>query len=233
MMKLGENVNVTLGILSLEESLLFYQKMGYAVADASDEPYPWAVLDDGQIQIGLHQDGMIYQGLTYFAADMDERIARLEEKGVDFTVKKELGGRTFQAIFMGADELAISLIRYADAAPPAQRAPNPRLHIFGEYSLGVDNLDFSVAYWNEFGFETRHRAAEPYPWAILSDGLLVMGLHQTNEFRGPTLTYFAPDMDERIARLSEAGIPVSPTPAGGGAVTAPDGQTFFLFTGEI
>jgi catechol 2,3-dioxygenase-like lactoylglutathione lyase family enzyme len=232
-MRLGENVSVTLGIPSLEESLPFYQKMGFRVADASEEPYPWAVLDDGQIQIGLHQDGMTYQGLTYFAADMDERIARLEEKGVDFAVKKELGGRTFQAIFMGADELAISLIRYADARPPARRAPNSRLHIFGEYSLGVDNLDFSIAYWNEFGFETRHRAEEPYPWAILGDGLLVMGLHQTDDFRGPTLTYFAPDMDARVARLRENGVPVTPTPMGGATVAAPDGQTFFLFTGEI
>ena len=49
-------------------------------------------------------------------ATVGRRIARLEEKGVDFAVKKEMDGRTFQAIFMGADELAISLIRFADAA---------------------------------------------------------------------------------------------------------------------
>jgi hypothetical protein len=164
---------------------------------------------------------------------MDERIARLEQTGVEFSLRNEVKGRVFQAIFLGADDLGINLVRYEDAVPLPTPTANERLGIFGEYSLGIDDLDFSAAYWQEFGFALRHRAEEPYPWAILSDGLLTLGLHETQEFDGPTLTYFAPDMKERVERLAAAGVPVKATPMGGTTVFAPDGQQFFLFTGEL
>jgi hypothetical protein len=31
---------------------------------------------------------------------------------------------------------------------------------------------------------------QPYPWAILSDGLMLIGLHQTKNFSYPAVTYF-------------------------------------------
>ncbi|HEU4717518.1 MAG TPA: hypothetical protein VFU15_06785, partial [Bacteroidia bacterium] len=45
-----------------------------------------------------------------------------------------------------------------------------------------------------------------YPWAILSDGLAVLGLHQTTHFSHPTITFFAADMKEKIDQLKKDGL---------------------------
>ena len=46
----------------------------------------------------------------------------------------------------------------------------------------------------------------PYPWAIASDGLAVVGLHQTTEFDYPAITFFAADMKDKIEKLKENGL---------------------------
>ena len=47
---------------------------------------------------------------------------------------------------------------------------------------------------------------EPYPHAILSDGLMIIGLHQTKHFNYPAVTYFGIDMEKRLGKLKEKGL---------------------------
>jgi hypothetical protein len=56
------------------------------------------------------------------------------------------------------------------------------------------------------GFECVTEGDQPYPWAIISDGRTRLGLHQTPKLTQPTLTYFAPDMSERLKRMQRRGI---------------------------
>ncbi len=239
-MRLGDTVHVTIGVPDLAASLAFYGQIGFGITEQADEPYPWAILSDGQLVLGLHQDGLVYRGLTYFAPDMGDRVEALAALGLEFVARREDQGRFIQAIFVGADNLAISLIAYGghDHEPPLSQ-PNPRLKTFGEYSLGVTDLEASIAYWQQLGFELAHRDKAPYPWAILRDGLMILGLHQQTEFSGPAITYFAPDMPARIQGLAEAGVPLVREFANaegiiaGAKLVAPDGQEILLFTADM
>jgi len=77
---------------------------------------------------------------------------------------------------------------------------------------------------------------QPYPWAILSDGMNILGLHQTKDFDYPAITYFAPDMSQRVQKLKEAGITSFADWQGQGGkegnfiLTTPEGQKIFLFS---
>ncbi|MBV7338612.1 hypothetical protein KFU94_62420 [Chloroflexi bacterium TSY] len=76
---------------------------------------------------------------------------------------------------------------------------------FGEYAMGVKSFQDSAAFWQKLGFKILHESSEPYPWGILYDQMMVLGLHQTDEFSGPHVTYFAPDMLDRTTQLKEIG----------------------------
>lgn len=239
-MALGVSVNYMVGVADLEASRAFYHACGFSELSASADPYPWAQLTDGQLTVGLHQDGHIYHGLAYFGRGMPARAAALEEAGIVMALKTERPDGFFQAIFLASEGLPVSLIEFAGAASPPARTANPRLGVFGELALAVADLSSAIDRWALLGFEVRHRESHgDAHWAILHDGLIPLGLHQTTDFRGPALTYFAPDMVLRLQQLTAAGIALTaPLPdeqgvVGNAIVQAPDGQDWFLFEGTI
>jgi hypothetical protein len=83
---------------------------------------------------------------------------------------------------------------------------NKACGMFGEYALPVKDLDQSIIFWEKLGYQTLSKRSLPYPWAILSDGLGIVGLHQTNSFSDPTITFFAADSKIKIEKLKESGL---------------------------
>ena len=73
---------------------------------------------------------------------------------------------------------------------------------------------------------------EPYPYAILSDGLILIGLHQTKNFNYPAVTYFGLNTDKRVQQLKSQGLQNFSEMAGKGNVVLKtwEGQHFFLFS---
>lgn len=78
--------------------------------------------------------------------------------------------------------------------------------MFGELAIPVNNLDSSILFWEKLGFKSLSKKSSSYPWAILSDGLAIVGLHQTINFDSPTITYFASDMKNKIDKLKQSGL---------------------------
>jgi hypothetical protein len=72
----------------------------------------------------------------------------------------------------------------------------------------------------------------PYPHAILSDGLMLIGLHQTKHFNTPAVTYFGINADKRIQQLKEVGLKNFTEVAGKNnqSLTTWEGQHFFIFS---
>lgn len=83
---------------------------------------------------------------------------------------------------------------------------NKTCGMFGELAIPVNNLDISILFWEKLGFKSLSKKSSSYPWAILSDGLAIVGLHQTINFDSPTITYFASDMKNKIDKLKQSGL---------------------------
>ena len=64
----------------------------------------------------------------------------------------------------------------------------------------------SISFWENLGFKVISKFSFPYQWAIITDGIAVVGLHQTKQFSLFTITYFANDMKEKIENLKLEGI---------------------------
>ena len=212
-MKLGEGVQITVGSTEdLDGLAFFYEELGYKKIAEERE---WVAVTDGTNRLLLTEAEEPYRSLTYYASDMSERAEELDKRGI---------------LFIGEDPSSLPEIDAGYTFPAGK---------FGEYSVAVADLPAALSFWDDLGFERLHESTSPYPWAIVGDGLIVLGLHQTSEWEGEALTYFSPEMREHIAQMKEHGFTFEEEMAGkdgivtGAILRTPAGQQIFLFEGEL
>ena len=230
-MKLGKVVQIAIGVPNLEESASFYETLGFEKLAENDTPWPWKQYSDGQNLLLLNQDGNQYIGLNYFSPNIAEMVAAIEAKRVNFLTKQEgEDGRLQMALFADDQGLMVGLINHDPVGMTLPTGePMSKCGTFGEFSLGVENYHKTAQFWQQFGFTETYASSDPYPWGILTDDMIVLGIHQTDEFKGPCMTYFEPDMAARIEGLKAAGLAIDDN----GILNGPAGETLFLFTGDL
>jgi catechol 2,3-dioxygenase-like lactoylglutathione lyase family enzyme len=218
--KLGDVTAITITTADLDKSLAFYNKLGFKEVGRFDFPFPWIQVSDGALLLMLRKESTPAISLTFYVKDMDRVVKEVEAAGIKFAEKKDLGGIK-RNVIISPDGLKVVLVTWVetfvqptgptmlkmeqtDYFNPAKYA-NPVIGMFGELAHPVKDLDATIAFFEKLGFVKLHVNESPYRWAILSDGLAVIGAHQTTNFSEPTITYFASDMKERIAALKAAG----------------------------
>jgi catechol 2,3-dioxygenase-like lactoylglutathione lyase family enzyme len=244
--KLGDVSAITLTTPDLEQSLSFYQLLGFSEVGRNTFPFPWIQISDGSLLITLRKDHSPLASLTYYCKNQEQVINELEEMSIVFEIKPGPADFVKNYIFKSPDGLVIRIVSYVPGftqptGPTAvnfaqedffnpEKYPNPSCGIFGEFAHPVKDLQTSVEFWGKLGFDCLSRYAMPYPWAIMSDGLSIVGLHQTNDFDYPVITYFAADQAQKIARLKEQGV-IDYTEKGRGSITlnTPEKQHINLF----
>ena len=220
--KLGEVTAITIATPDLDLSFQYYQSLGFEKVLAYDFPFPFIQISDGALLIMLRKDKNPYIALTYYVKEMDKLVAELQQEGLS-PKSMPMPDKMLQRFLITTDEgHIISLVTYfedfvqptgttmltmqpQDYNDPAKYV-NQICGMFGEYALPVKNLDSSIAFWEKLGHKTLSKRSSPYPWAILSDGLAIIGLHQTDSFSVPTITFFASDSKDKIEKLKQSGL---------------------------
>jgi len=243
--KLGSITALTITSRELDSSLQYWQKLGFAEVMRSDFPFPWIQVSDGALLIMLRNDGKPYLALTYYIQN-EGIIDELEGLGIAFTEKPKQADMVRKHVLQAPGGLNVSMVLAPEgfqqpAGPtmltmPQQDYFNPAKYVnktcgmFGELACPVEDLESAIAFWGKLGFAAVSKFSNPYPWAILSDGLGIVGLHQTAHFTQPSITFFAADMKEKIARLKEQGLENFKEKGESNIVlTTPEGQQINLF----
>ncbi len=243
---LGKITALTIASPDLEASLAYYRQLGFSEVFRADWPFPWIQVSDGVLLIMLRKDPKPYIALTYYVDKIDSVIKDLEAKGIKFEQKPKKTDTIKRYLFRSPDGLNISLVSIVDGfyqpkgpgmlqMPPEdyfrpEKYVNKVCGLFGELAHPVTDLEKSIEFWELLGFKAVSRFASPYPWAIISDGLSIVGLHQTNEFAYPAITYFAADMGQKIAALKKVGLKNFKEKGPSEIVlTTPEEQHIFLF----
>ena len=246
--KLGDVACVYITTSNLDSSLAVYEKMGFAKTNSNEFPSPWAQVSDGSLMIMLRKDNVPYIGLTYYAADVDKVAALLEKDSIVFTKKPKDGDLIKRYYFKSPDGfnimLSANLGGFTQPAGPTMitmkptdfsdttKYPNKLLGAFGEFAQPIKDVNASLAFWKKLGYKSTAVMKEPYPYVIMSDGLMLIGLHQTDHFNYPAVTYFGIDTEKRIQQLKEKGLKGFNEMQGKNNVVLPtwEGQHFFIFS---
>ncbi len=245
---LGEVATVYVTTTNLDSSAAFYSKLGFNKVASNTYPTPWAQVSDGSLLIMMRQDDKPFMGLTYYSQDLEKIAASLESAGIRFDKKPEAGNPIKRYHIRTPDNFNIVLSNNLGGfrqptgttminMPPgdftnSEKYPNQQCGVFGEFCHPVKNIDSAEAFWKKLGFTVKARMKEPYPHSILTDGLMIVGLHQTNHFSYPAIAYFGMNSDERIEKLKANGITRVTEVAGKANVVLItwEGQHFFVFS---
>jgi predicted lactoylglutathione lyase len=238
-MPLGENLEIALAVKKIDETFAFFQQIGFIqFGDSHDESYRWKMVADGNIYVGLHEYDEPSPLLMYFTNHFEEKTAVVEKLGLPLVNKMEMEGKP---IMIAVEDPNGQRLGITDLMGMELEVPEIEkvslLGDFGEYSIPTKDMEASEKWWREIGFEGEI-FEEPYRWGILSDGLIPIGLHETDEFSEPALTYFSGDMKDKLKVLQEKGLafPWKQEDADdikNAHIETPEGQRFFLFDGEI
>jgi catechol 2,3-dioxygenase-like lactoylglutathione lyase family enzyme len=248
--KLAEVSGLTINTPDLNASVKFYERLGFSELFRGDFPFPLVELTDGQIQIMLRHTPEKYFALTYYPKDIDAVAADLAAEGIE-PYEKAIAESDYLKFYRmkTPDGFVVSMVMYFESFSQPQgptmltmltmpqtdyfnpeKYTNKTAGMLGEIAHPVKDLDASIAYWQKLGFTVLSKFESPYPWAIISDGLNAVGLHQTTEFDYPALTYFASDMAEKIEKLKAAGLSNFTEKSPGNIVlNTPEGQHVNLF----
>ena len=246
--KLGEVACVYITTQNLDSSLAVYEKLGFAKIGSNDFPSPWMQLSDGSLLIMMRKDATPYIGLTYYAADVDKIAAQLEKDSIVFTRKPKEGDLIKRYYFKSPDGFNIMLVsNLGGFTQPAgttminmkpadfnvaDKYPNKQCGVFGEFAQPVKDINTALAFWKKLGFTTKMVMKEPYPYTIITDGLMIIGLHQTNHFDYPAVTYFGLNTEKRIQQLKDNGLQNFSEMQGkkNEVLKTWEGQHFFIFS---
>jgi predicted lactoylglutathione lyase len=246
--KLGTLSQITISTKDLNKSVEFWKKLGFTIVFHVDSPIPWTQISDGSILVYLIEDKDTYIRLSYFNPKIADKLDELEKAGIKIISRtNDAEGKLYRGIISSPDNFEIAVVNRDPMMlyhPPKKTMLTTdtadyhkadkmqvKLGLFGEFSQPVKDLKAAMAFYKKIGFKEYSVNEMPYPWAIMEDSVIVVGLHQTNDFSTPTMTYFAPDMKQRIEKLKAEGVEVHEMGYGPANVyvLTPEGTKLFLF----
>ncbi len=223
----------------IRASVEFYEQLGFTQAATSDAlTHPYGVLSDGRLHLGVHQRSAPTPMLTFVRPGVSDSLRAFAAAGIELTLCRT-GEDVFNEIaFSDPFGQAVTVLEARTYSPTARAATEVSLlGDFAEVSLPAPDFAAAQAFWEPLGFVAADEAQEPYAQLQLTSDTLNIAFHQPRMFDRPMLVFRGVDMAERVERLRERGVLMSPLPrplrAGGNALLeAPDGTALLLLQGE-
>jgi catechol 2,3-dioxygenase-like lactoylglutathione lyase family enzyme len=238
---LGRFLEISVHTPDIQASLGFYESLGFRQTSVSETwPYPYAVVTDGRLFLGLHGAHIRSPALTFVLPQLSRSIEALREAGIQFD-QERLGIDVFnQAAFTDPGGICVSLVEARTFSPPATDAEVvTTCGYFTEFGIPVRDAAASRAFWEPLGFVAMDEESQPFSRTPVTSDHLNLGLYRTRALRQPVLTFEDPFMRERLARLRERGfklsdeMPDSLDDATNAIVEAPEGTRLLLMQSDF
>jgi catechol 2,3-dioxygenase-like lactoylglutathione lyase family enzyme len=233
---LGRFLEFSLATPDIRASLDFYTTLGFSQAEVGDAwLHPYAVVTDGRICLGLHEETMAAPSLTFVKPELFKHLEALEELGLEFEFRR-LGNDVFNEV--GWFDPTGQLVRLIEARTfsPSKRlaTDTSRCGYFLEIALPTPGPDAAKAYWERFGFVGMDETDDRLPHVSCTSDHIDLGLYEPSHLRRSALRFEVDDVDETLARLADIGIagageippPLRQVPAA--VLVAPEGTPILL-----
>jgi hypothetical protein len=220
----------------LKQSVAWWTRLGFDPLDVPGESADTAVtLSDGQIIITLTVKFNPSPILLYKASNLLAIKDTLDYFSIPYN--STLAGPSYSEFRLATPNKLYYIIRSNTLEPTltVESKPNAVLGAIGEFSTACDNLLETLQWYTDAGYTVVKNKLVPYRFATISDSFLTIGIHERKEIPSTAITYYMPDMAERIATIKKMGYkPTDEYPSKGGVVadavfTSPEGQLLYLF----
>jgi len=208
---LGRFLEISLYTPEIQESLRFYEMLGFQQAQVGETwPYPYAVVTDGRLFLGLHGNPIRAPALTFVHPDLRAGLADLESLGLRADTEF-FGDDVFnRASFSDPQGMCLNLLEARTFSPPLIEAQSiTTCGYFSEIGIPTRELQVAREFWERVGFVAMEEESLPFPRTTVTSDSLNLGLYRSRAFRQPVLTFEDDNMAERLAVLRERGFTLS------------------------
>jgi catechol 2,3-dioxygenase-like lactoylglutathione lyase family enzyme len=213
---LGRFLEFSISTPDIRASLDFYGKLGFSHAEVGEAwNHPYAVLTDGKICLGFHQDSASAPSLTFVKPDLLKYLDTLEKLGLTFEFR-HLGNEVFNEIgWLDPSGHMIRLVEARTFSPSKRKAIDTSLcGYFLEFALPTPNHAAAKAYWEQLGFVGMDEPDAALPHVSCTSDTVDIGLYQPTHLQGPTLLFEVADIGKTLASLDAVGVmPAGRVPA--------------------
>jgi catechol 2,3-dioxygenase-like lactoylglutathione lyase family enzyme len=232
---LGRFLEFSVATPDIQASLDFYANLGFSSAEVGDAwPHPYAVVTDGRICLGLHQESMLAPSLTFVRPDLLKHVDALEKKGIKLEFRR-LGNDVFNEVAWFDPSGQLVRLIEARTFSPVKRPANDtsRCGYFLEIAIPTPERDLAKAYWEDFGVGM-DEPDDVLPHISCTSDFVDLGLYHPADLRRATLRFEVEDVGGALAQLADKGIlPNGEMPPGLRAVPAtmleaPEGTPLLL-----
>lgn len=237
---IGRFLEISVHAPDVLTSLEFYEQLGFSQATTGEAwPYPYAVVTDGRLAIGLHERELQQSPLLSFVLpDLYEHLGALEGLGIEI-LNRRLGSDIFnEATFATPGGQLVRLLE-ARTFSPFDRGPgeSSRLGWFEEFVLPVADVKVAERFWERLGFVPAEESGEPFPHIGMTCDSFDVALVATGVLVHPALMFTDTAMSARIRALADKGIefvrpPGKLDPSQHALLVAPEGTQLLLTTAE-
>jgi hypothetical protein len=237
---LSRFLEISLYAPEIRESLAFYESLGFVQAPVGEVfKYPYAVVTDGRLFIGLHGHAIPAPALTFVMPKLMHGVEQLEQLGIEFEDFK-LGNEVFNRVsFRDPSGQCVNVFEARTFSPPHfDTQPATTCGYFSEYGMPAREQGPMRVFWESFGFVAWDEQPEPFARTAITSDHLNLSLYRSRAFRNPILTFEDSDMRERLSRLKERGfqlsdeMPDSLDESCNAILVAPEGTRLLLLQSE-
>ena len=205
---LGQFLEFSLPTPDIQASLEFYLKLGFTEATVGETwAHPYAVVTDGRVSLGLHQNAEMAAALTFVKPGLLQHIGALESLGVEFEYRR-LGNDVFNEI--GWRDPSGQMIRLIEARTfsPAKRPGSQwsRCGYFLEAALPSPDIDVSKAYWEKLGFVGMDELDDVMPHISCTSDFIDLGLYGQQLLPGFALRFEPENLAAALEQIAPTGI---------------------------
>jgi len=238
---IGRFLEISVHAPDVLASLAFYEQLGFSQVTTGEAwSYPYAVVTDGRLAIGLHQRELQQSPLLSFVLpDLYEHLDAIEGLGVEI-LDRRLGGDVFnEATFATPGGQLVRLLE-ARTFSPSDRAPGEtsRLGWFEEFVLPVADVKAAERFWERLGFIPAEESEDPFPHIGLTSDSFDVALVSEGTLARPALMFTDSGMSDRIHALADRGaefarLPGKLDPTLHALLIAPEGTQLLLTTASM
>jgi catechol 2,3-dioxygenase-like lactoylglutathione lyase family enzyme len=215
------------------ESLHFYKTLGFTELESADIwPHKYAVVGDGELNIGLHDHEFDAPTVTFVQPDLAKHARSMTDHGFEFRYL-QLGEDTFNELgFTDRDGNLVSMVEARTFHMSEDAERNSACGSWFELSLPVREAVNAAQFWAPIAPTLLQMREAPTIHMRFDATGVALGLSESIALQGPSLCFKCPDRDGLLAVLQHHGLRHERFPGYEGAfvaIEAPEGTRLFVF----
>ena len=219
------------------ESLAFYQSLGFTALECADVyRHKYAVVSDGELNIGFHDAEFNSPAVTFVQADLARHARSMTSHGYEFEFARLHEDVFNQLIFEDRDGHSVRMVE-ARTFHMDEDAENDSLcGRLLEITLPVRDAIRAAQFWAPIAPKLLDMREEPTTHMRFDVTGVALGLSESIALDAPSLCFRCTDRAALLAQLEQRGVDCRKFPGFEGAfaaLRAPEGTMLYVFDEDV